>query len=83
VRVEREMVLIKVDAPKDSRSEIYRISKIFRAKVVDLSAKTYTLELTGDIEKVSAFIEMLSQFGIKEIARTGTVALARENKKNK
>lgn len=83
VRVEREMVLIKVDAPKESRSEIYRISEIFRAKIVDISNKTYTLELTGDVDKVGGFIEMLSQFGIKEIARTGTVAMARENKKRK
>lgn len=83
VRVEREMVLIKVDAPKDSRDEIFRIAEVFRAKIVDLSNKTYTLELTGDVDKVSGFIEMLTQFGIKEIARTGTVAMARENKKGK
>ena len=83
VRVEREMVLVKVDANNENRSEIFRISEIFRAKIVDISSKTYTIELTGDIDKVNGFIDMLSQFGIKEIARTGTVAMAREKKKKK
>ena len=82
-RVEREMVLLKVDAPIDSRAELLRISDIFRAKVVDVSPKTHTLEITGDVEKVGAFIEMLEPFGIKEIARTGTVAMIREKKKKK
>lgn len=78
--VEREMVLVKVDALINNRAEILRISDIFRAKVVDISQQTYTLELTGDIEKINAFIEMLKPFGIKEIARTGTVAMIREKK---
>jgi len=82
-RVEREMVLVKVDAQVDNRAELLRISDIFRAKVVDISQKTYTLEITGDLEKVNAFIEMLAPFGIKEIARTGTVAMIREKKKTK
>ena len=82
-RVEREMVLVKVDAQVDNRAELLRISDIFRAKVVDISPKTYTLEITGDLEKVNAFIEMLAPFGIKEIARTGTVAMIREKKKTK
>ena len=82
-RVEREMVLVKVDAQVDNRAELLRISDIFRAKVVDISPKTYTLEITGDLEKVNAFIEMLAPFGIKEIARTGTVAMIRERKKTK
>ena len=83
IRVEREMALVRVEAEdKDTRAEIFRISEIFRANIVDMSTKTYTLELTGDLDKVSAFIEMLQQFEIKEIARTGTVAMARENQKN-
>ena len=77
------MVLIKVDASKGTKAEILRITGIFRAKVVDISPKSYTLEITGDLDKVNAFIELLSQFGIKEIARTGTVAMARENKKTR
>lgn len=82
-RVEREMVLIKVDASKETKAEILRIADIFRAKVVDISPRSYTLEITGDVDKVNAFIELLSQFGVKEIARTGTVAMAREIKKTK
>ena len=83
IRVEREMALVRVVAEdKDTRAEIFRISEIFRANIVDMSTKNYTLELTGDLDKVSAFIEMLQQFEIKEIARTGTVAMARENQKN-
>ena len=82
-RVEREMVLVKIDAQVENRAELLRISDIFRAKVVDISPKTYTLEITGDLEKVNAFIEMLAPFGIKEIARTGTVAMIREKKKTK
>lgn len=81
--VEREMVLIKVDAIPDNRAELLRISDVFRAKVVDISQQTYTLEITGDIDKIDAFIEMLKPFGIKEIARTGTVAMAREKKQPK
>ncbi len=82
-RVEREMVLVKVNTNKESRAEVLRIADIFRAKVVDVSPRTYTFELTGDLDKVTAFINLLSQYGIKEIARTGTVAMARENKKIK
>ena len=82
-RVEREMVLLKVKTTKDTRAEILRISDVFRAKVVDISPRSYTLEITGDMEKVTAFIEMLNQYGIKEIARTGTVAMTREKKKGK
>lgn len=80
-RIEREMVLVKVNTTKETRAEVLRTADIFRAKVIDISPRTYTLELTGDLEKVTAFIELLRQYGIKEIARTGTVSMARENKK--
>jgi len=82
-RVEREMALIKIKTTEKNRAEILRIVDIFRAKVVDTSLKSYTIEITGDIEKVGGFIELLKPFGIKEIARTGTVAMTRENKKSK
>ena len=77
-RVEREMVLIRVEANKETRAEIFRIVDIFRAKVVDVGQKNYMLELTGDQEKITAFIDLIRPNGIKEIARTGTVALTRE-----
>jgi acetolactate synthase-1/3 small subunit len=76
--VERELVLAKVQTTADSRSEIMQIAEIFRAKVVDISARTLTLEATGSKQKVDAIINMLKPFVIKEIARTGQVALKRE-----
>ena len=81
--VEREMVLIKIKTTEKNRGEILRVVDIFRAKVVDTTLKSYMIEITGDIKKVGGFIELLKPFGIKEIARTGTVAMTRENKKSK
>ncbi|WP_419779205.1 acetolactate synthase small subunit [Maridesulfovibrio sp.] len=75
--VEREMVLIKVNAEDAKRAEILRIVDIFRCKVVDVSVDELSIEVTGDHEKIQALINMLSRFGIKEIARTGTVAMKR------
>lgn len=80
-RVEREMILIRVEANKETRAEILRIVDIFRAKVVDVGQKNYTLELTGDKDKLEAFIDLLTPLGIKEIARTGTVAMTRDIQK--
>ncbi len=78
--LERELVLIKVNAREDTRAEILRIVDIFRAKVVDVSPETYTIEITGDENKISAFIELLRPLGIKELVRTGKVALSRGSK---
>jgi len=75
--VEREMLLVRVEATHENRAEILRSTDIFRAKVIDVGPKSYMLELTGDKEKISAFIEILKPFRIKEIVRTGTVALPR------
>jgi acetolactate synthase I/III small subunit len=76
--VERELVLVKVQSTPASRPEIIQIAEIFRAKVVDISQKTLTLEATGGKQKVDAIIKMLKPFVIKELARTGRVALKRE-----
>ena len=75
--VAREMVLIKVAAKPANRAEILSITDIFRAKVVDVGPKSYTIELTGDEDKIRAFLELLKPMGIKEVARTGNVALVR------
>ncbi len=75
--VEREMILIKVNAEPPARAEILRIGDIFRAKVVDVTPTTYTLEVTGDEAKIEAIIELLRPFGIQELVRTGKVAIAR------
>ena len=75
--LERELALIKVTSSNEHRAEILSIIDIFRAKVVDVSPKTYTVEITGDKEKIHAITELLRPFGIKEMARTGKVAMAR------
>lgn len=75
--VDRELVLIKVAAEAASRSEIMQIVDIFRARVVDVAPKSLIIEVTGDEGKITALTCMLKQFGIKEIVRTGTLALGR------
>jgi acetolactate synthase-1/3 small subunit len=78
--VEREMILVKVNAEPSARAEILRSADIFRAKVIDVTPGTYTLELTGDETKLVAFVELLRPFGIQELVRTGKVAIARGTK---
>ncbi len=78
--VEREMALIKVQAKAGHRAEILRVVDIFRCKVVDVSPTHYTIEVTGTAEKLAAILSLLKPMGIKEIARTGAIALAREKK---
>ena len=76
--VNRELALIKVGATPEVRSEIMQIVEVFRAKIVDISPKTLTIEATGSVDKIDAIISMLRPFGLREVARTGTVALKRE-----
>jgi acetolactate synthase-1/3 small subunit len=78
--VEREMVLIRVNAEPANRAEALRIADIFRAKVVDVTPRTYTVEVTGDASKIDAMIELLRPLGIQEVVRTGKVAIARGSK---
>ena len=78
--VEREMLLLKVSAEAHNRAEILRICDIFRGKIVDVSPKTLTLEVTGVQDKILALIDLLRSFGIIEIARTGKVAMTRGKK---
>ena len=75
--VERELVLVKVAAKPENRAEILRMVEIFRGKVIDVSPQNYTIEITGDANKIRAFLELLKPMGIKEIARTGRVAMTR------
>ncbi|PCJ64270.1 MAG: acetolactate synthase small subunit [Candidatus Hydrogenedentota bacterium] len=75
--VERELVLIKIATNTKRRTELLEIANIFRAKVVDVSPKATILEATGSAGKIRAFIDMIRPFGIKELARTGNIALAR------
>lgn len=76
-KVERELALITVFYQKGTRSEITNVSNIFRGKIVDINNKTITLEITGPPEKIDAVVNVLEPYGIKEMARSGTVALKR------
>jgi len=75
--VARELVMVKLDCTRQTRSEIVEIASIFRAKVVDVTPASITLECTGNENKIKAFLEIISPFGIKELARTGNLALPR------
>ena len=75
--IARELALIKVKAASFSRSEIIEIVDIFRASIVDVASDSVTIEVTGDEEKVNSLFNLLRGFGIKEVARTGRIAMAR------
>ncbi len=77
--VSRDLVLVKVTATPTKRNDISQLINIFGAKVVDISNKTMILELGSSEAKVNAFIETLRPFGIKEIARSGTISMLRDS----
>jgi acetolactate synthase I/III small subunit len=79
--VERELALIKVNAGSESRAEIIQIVDIFRAKIIDVSSRAVIIEITGGNEKTEALIALLKPFGIREIVRTGQIAMVRTAKK--
>ena len=73
----RELVLFKVNAPSERRHEIIEIANVFRAKVIDVGRNSLTIEATGAPDKIQAMEDLLRAYGIKEVARTGKIALAR------
>lgn len=75
--VEREMMLLKVSAEEGKRAEILRIVDVFRCKVVDVGFDELTIEITGTQDKLTALINLMQRFGIREAARTGAVAMRR------
>jgi len=75
--MERELMLVKVIAKSDTRAEILRMAEIFRANVVDVSASSYTMEITGKAKKLEAFLRMLLPHGVIEMVRTGPVGMSR------
>lgn len=77
--VERELMLIKVNASSTTRSEILELVQIFRARVVDVAEDAITIEVVGDPGKIVAIVQVLEKFGIREVARTGKIALTRES----
>ena len=80
--VERELMLLKVSAPNERKSQIIELANVFRAKIVDFAENTLTLEVTGDPGKMVAIEQLLSKYGILEIARTGKISLIRESNVN-
>ena len=78
--VSREMVLVKINATERNREEILRMTEIFRGRVIDVSAKTYTVEITGTEDKIKAFLTLVKPLGIKELVRTGPAAMIRGEK---
>ncbi len=75
----RELALIKVCAKPEQRADIISIADIFRANIIDVATETLTVEITGDQTKIKAFTDLIKDFGIKEIVRTGTTGLCRGN----
>jgi acetolactate synthase-1/3 small subunit len=75
--IERDLILVKVNATNKTRAEIIEIAEIFRAKIVDVSHQNLVLEVTGDEDKINAIINLLKPYGIKELVRTGVIAIAR------
>ena len=75
--VERELALIKVSAPQKVRSEIIQLASIFRSSIVDVSLESLIISVTGDEDKINALIDMLRPYGIREISRSGRVAISR------
>jgi acetolactate synthase-1/3 small subunit len=73
----RELMFLKINCTKETRSEIIQMSDVFKGKTVDISPKSITVEMTGDEEKNNAFIELVKPFGIIEIVRTGLTAIER------
>lgn len=75
--VARELALIKVQSTPQTRNELYSLIEPFRASVIDVSKESMVIQITGESEKIEAFIELISPYGIKELARTGTTAFSR------
>ncbi|GMU93833.1 MAG: acetolactate synthase small subunit [Candidatus Hydrogenedentota bacterium] len=80
--VERELVMVKIGVNNSQRTSVIEVAGIFRAKVVDLSPEAMIIEATGSEGKIKAFIDMMRPFGIKELVRTGKIAVARSLRDN-
>jgi acetolactate synthase-1/3 small subunit len=75
--VERDLALVKVAVKSEKRGEVFEIAEVFRGKVVDIGAKYLTLEISGPEKKIEAFIDLMKPYGIREVVRTGRIAIAR------
>ena len=79
--VERDLMLLKVHAPPSKRPEIMQVVEVFRGKIVDVGPRELTVELSGPEAKIDSFIELMRPYGLKEVARTGRIAMARAKQK--
>lgn len=75
--IDRELILVKVKSTASTRSEIIEIVQIFRARVVDVALNSLVLEMTGAEDKIKAFLKLINRFGVKELVRTGKIAINR------
>ncbi len=75
--VERELILVKVHAPPQSRSEVLQLVEIFRARIADVSARDLMIEISGRSAKLETFLDLVRPYGIREVARTGAIVMAR------
>lgn len=78
--IERELAMVKVSADDRTRGSIKEIAEIFRARIIDICERTLTMEVTGSTDKIDALTKLLAGFGIREVVRTGVIALARGSK---
>lgn len=75
--ISKELVMVKINAPQKNRASVVEIADIFKAKILDVTTASLTVELTGDQEKIKAFFRLIEPYGIKEIVRTGLTAVGR------
>ena len=78
--IRRELMLLKVKADEETRSQIVQIANIYRGNILDVSPKSVVIELTGDIEKLRGFVNMMENYGVLEMAKTGVLAMSRGEK---
>jgi acetolactate synthase-1/3 small subunit len=76
-RVERDLAIIKVSVKPEKRGEVFEVAEVFRGKVVDIGPRHLSIELSGPEKKVEAFIDLMKPYGIREVVRTGRIAMAR------
>lgn len=76
--IDRELVLVKVSVNSETRAEVMQITDIFRAKIVDVQPQSLTIEITGNEGKVEKFLDLMKAFGVRDLTRTGKVALPRK-----
>lgn len=75
--LQRELVMVKVNTKDASRTQVVELAEIFKAKIIDVTATTVTLEMTGSLDKIKSFLDLMQPYGIVEMARTGITALER------